>query len=208
MNEAGSSGDATAKSRATKGRRILILVFLTTTIPLVAAFILAQSGWRPHGARVNHGELLQPARPLPASTFQDPRRKPVTLDSLKGQWLLVTVAHGSCTVPCRSNLWKMQQVRLAQGQHMRRIDRVLIMDDRARTPAALVERDYPGTLVLTAKTPVIAVLAKVLADGDSAGNRIYLIDPNGNLVLRYPEGADGTGIRKDLARLLRLSRIG
>jgi hypothetical protein len=40
------------------------------------------------------------------------------------------------------------------------------------------------------------------------GDRIYLIDPLGNLVLRYAPGADPSGIRRDLARLLRLSQIG
>ncbi|MDP3715723.1 MAG: cytochrome C oxidase subunit I, partial [Burkholderiales bacterium] len=41
-----------------------------------------------------------------------------------------------------------------------------------------------------------------------ANDHIYLVDPLGNVVLRYPRDADPTRIKKDLQRLLRVSRIG
>jgi hypothetical protein len=41
-----------------------------------------------------------------------------------------------------------------------------------------------------------------------APGRVYLIDPIGNLVLSYAPDADPSGMRKDLARLLRLSQVG
>jgi hypothetical protein len=37
---------------------------------------------------------------------------------------------------------------------------------------------------------------------------VYVIDPLGNLVLRYPTNPDIRGIANDLARLLKASRIG
>jgi hypothetical protein len=36
----------------------------------------------------------------------------------------------------------------------------------------------------------------------------YLVDPLGNLVLRYPEDPDVKGMAKDIGRLLKASRIG
>jgi len=196
------------QGRTVRGRRILVLIFAAAAVPLIAAILLIQAGWRPETSNANNGELLQPARPISRITLSDPANRSVPIETLYGQWLTVTVTDGSCTVACRNSLWKMQQVRLAQGQHMRRVERILIMSHVARTPPRMIEQDFPGTRVLTANAAEMGRLKKLLADEKPAANRIYLIDPNGNLVLRYTENQDATGIRKDLSRLLRLSRIG
>jgi len=208
MQEASPTEHTEQARRTTRGRRLLILIALVSLIPFSLAVYLSSSGWRPSGSGVNFGELMEPARPLPAVALHESNGQPVSTESLRGHWILLTVAQSACTVACRNNLWKMQQVRLAQGKHMRRVERVLIMDSRARTPATVLARDYSGTRVLTGKAVDLLPLIRALADNDSAGDRVYLIDPHGNLVLRYAPHAEASGIRKDLARLLRLSQIG
>jgi len=208
MQEADSTEIAQEARRTARGRRLLLLMALVVLAPFVLAVYLSSSGWRPSGSSVNFGELVEPARPLPAVALRTPQGQPASTESLRGRWVLLTVAQSACTVTCRRNLWKMQQVRLAQGQHMRRVERVLLLDSRARTPAAALMREYPGTQVLIGKTADLAPLVRVLADRESVGDRLFLIDPNGNLVLRYAPNADTTGLRKDLGRLLRLSQIG
>ena len=66
--------------------------------------------------------------------------------------------------------------------------------------------------VIAGPPPAVAELARqfTLPAGSPLDDpdRIYVVDPLGNLMMSYPAGADPNGIRKDLARLLRVSRIG
>ncbi len=191
-----------------RGRWVLLVVALVAVLPFAVAVYFVVTDWRPAGRSVNFGELIEPAQPLPAVTLRGLDGKPVSIESLRGRWVLATVAQTGCTAGCRNNLWKMQQVRLAQGKHMQRVERVLLVDDRARLTATALARDYPGTQILRGDQATLAPLLRVLAGSEAADGRVFLVDPNGNLVLRYGVNADPIGLRKDLARLLRLSRIG
>ena len=91
-----------------------------------------------------------------------------------------------------------------QGKDRDRIERAWLITDDVPL-ATLLIREYDGTRMLRAKG------APLLAEFPAAGDRsdhIYLIDPLGNLVLRYPKDADPMKMNKDLQRLLKYSRIG
>lgn len=195
-----------------RGRRMLLLLALVALLPALVAGYLFVTDWRPSGKSIQYGELLTPPRSLPDVQLKDAGGQTVQLAALRSRWLLLTRARGSCTQACRKNLWAMQQVRLAQGKDMRRVERVLILDNPRTINPRQLERDYPGTQVLVGSAATLQSLRAVLdepgSSSDAGRDRIYLIDPLGNLVLRYAPGADPSGIRKDLARLLRLSQIG
>ena len=54
-----------------------------------------------------------------------------------------------------------------------------------------------------------AIDAAFKGSGTQAGPRdVYVVDPLGNLVMRFPSGSDRKGLIKDLDKLLRLSHIG
>jgi hypothetical protein len=107
----------------------------------------------------------------------------------------------------------MRQVHAAQGKEAERVQRVFVVTDASaldRLGAAL--RDYPGMIVLAGPPEAVASLARQFAVPEAAdpgrGGRIYLVDPLGNFMMHYAPDTDPNGLRKDLARLLRLSRIG
>lgn len=208
MQEAPPTDPGHTAARTTRGRRLLLVLALVALIPFVLAVYFVATDWRPEGRRVNFGELVEPALPLPEAMLRDADGNTVSTASLRGRWVLLTVVHGSCTAGCRGNLWKMQQARLAQGKHMRRVERLLLVDSRAHVLTAALARDYPGTRILTGSTAALAPLRQALTDSAAAGERIYLVDPNGNLVLRYGPHAETSSLHRDLARLLRLSQIG
>ena len=55
-----------------QGRSVLVGLAALFFVPLFAAFYLYYAGgWRPAGS-TNHGELVNPARPLPAASFTHP----------------------------------------------------------------------------------------------------------------------------------------
>jgi hypothetical protein len=184
-----------------KGRRTLLLIAAICALPIIASYVLYM-GWRPEG-RMNYGELLE-TRLLPVAILSDLAGKSIATDSLRGKWWLVTIQSPSCDPRCQRKLYTMRQVRTTQGENMERIERLwLINGDGAPDPKLLAE--HPGLLVGRPQDPAWLAAFPVK---DKASDHIYLIDPLGNLVLRYGDEVDPKGMIKDLTRLLKVSQIG
>ncbi|HWM42315.1 MAG TPA: cytochrome C oxidase subunit I [Burkholderiales bacterium] len=160
-------------------RNKLVWVALICAAPLVlgtAAYLL---GWSP-GALSNYGELLDPK---PVSGFE----------SLRGKWVLVTFDAAACDAYCERKLYFMRQVRRAQGKDMDRVERLWVLTDGAKPRAELLAA-IEGTRMQNLKP----------FDARSA-DHIYLVDPMGNLMLRFPRDPDPSKMIKDLQRLLKYS---
>jgi cytochrome oxidase Cu insertion factor (SCO1/SenC/PrrC family) len=169
--------------------------------PFIAALI-AYNWWQPQ-AGMNYGELI-PARPLIDPPLRHVDQRAFRLSELKGKWIMLQLNEADCAAACRAKLYNMRQVRLAQGREMERIERVWLILDEAPLETQLM-REYDGTRMLRAAG------SPLLAEFPVAGgvrDHIYLIDPLGNLMLRFPKNADPSKMHKDLARLLKVSRIG
>lgn len=169
--------------------------------PFIAALIV-YFYWQPQGG-MNYGELI-PARPLIDPPLRHLDQRTIRLSAFKGKWILLQLDQADCAAPCRAKLYNMRQVRLAQGREMERVERVWLILDEAPLETQLI-REYDGTRMLRAAgSPIVAEFPP----SGGARDHIYLIDPLGNLMLRFPKDADPRGMRKDLSRLLRASRIG
>jgi hypothetical protein len=126
------------------------------------------------------------------------------LSELRGKWVFLTVASGACDDFCRQKLYKMHQVRLTQGKNMDRITRAWLVDDDVR-PSTAVTTEYQGPRIVPAEGS--AVLSRLPAEG-AVRDHIYIADPLGNLMMRYPREADSSKMKKHVSKLLKLSRIG
>ncbi|MFK8018103.1 MAG: SCO family protein [Gammaproteobacteria bacterium] len=180
-----------------KGRRQFLMLVALFLGPVIAALALYFGGidLRPKGS-VNHGELISPVVQLPAVGDDE---------AFRGAWTLGVVAGPSCDESCEQALVMMRQIRLSLGREMERIERVLLI---AQEPAQLdrVEQAHPGLLILDARTREFGALAAQFPGDPSVS--IYLIDPLGNLMMRFDRATEPKAIRTDLKRLLRLSSIG
>jgi len=158
--------------------------------------------WRP-AQQMNHGELLE-TNPLPATLLQDISGRQFPLASLRGKWLLLTVQPAACDERCRLKLYFIRQVRIALNENMMRIERVWLLTGEGH-PASALLAEHPGLMVARAVDPAWLAVLPVRRE---ASEHIYLIDPLGNLVLRYNDESNPEGMLKDLVRLLKISRIG
>lgn len=206
--------------RARSGqRRVLIGVALLFFAPLGLAFYLyyGHGTWHP-GGRVNAGDLVNPARPLPALAL--PRwtsDKAATAGStdpnfLKGKWTFLYVGSGRCDAACLGRLYDTRQVRIALDRDMKRVQRVLIADSGC-CDALYLTAQQPDLIAVRASpeaAPLFALLPAQSGPGvpPFAESRVYLVDPLGNLMMSYAPSAKAKGMLEDLKRLLRLSSIG
>jgi cytochrome oxidase Cu insertion factor (SCO1/SenC/PrrC family) len=183
------------------GRVKMLAIAALCLAPFIAA-LAAYYYWHPQGG-ANYGELISP------HTLSDPplRRldqRAFRLSELRGKWILLQLDRADCAATCQAKLYDMRQVRLAQGREMERVERVWLILDEAPLETLLM-REYDGTRMLrVAGSPIVAEFPPA----GEAREHIYLIDPHGNLMLRFPKNADPRKMNKDLARLLRASRIG
>jgi hypothetical protein len=184
-----------------RGRLSLILIAALAVTPMLAAYALYH-WWRP-SAFTNYGELVTPT-PVADIVMRQPDGSELRLDAFKGKWVFLMVDSGACNESCRRKLYYMRQVRLTQGKDMDRIERAWLVDDR-EPPTAAITAEYAGTHVVVAQGSPL--LSRLPAAG-SVRDHIYIVDPLGNLILRYPRDVDPSRMKQDLIRLLKVSRIG
>jgi cytochrome oxidase Cu insertion factor (SCO1/SenC/PrrC family) len=179
---------------------LLLLAVLCIT-PVIMSYVIFYVA--PPARHTNYGELLE-TRPLPDPELELAGGGPFRLSKLKGKWLLLMVDSGNCDEFCRGKLYHLRQLRLTQGMDMERIERVWLLSDDA-VPAPATTHDYAGTWLIRAGG---TTLLRELPAPRTPADHIYIVDPLGNLVLRYARDADPRQIVKDISRLLRTSRIG
>lgn len=189
------------EQRKKRGRLSLWLMAFIAIAPVLGAYALYY--WWTPTSFTNYGQLLPPT-PITDVIVRRPDGTEVALDTLKGKWLLLMVDAGACGDFCREKLYKMRQVRLTQGKEMERIERVWLVDDDAAVAPAIAS-EYEGTLILSARGMTLGSRLPATA---SVRDHIYVVDPLGNLMMRYPRDADPSKMKKDVTKLLKVSRIG
>ena len=180
-------------------RAPLIGLLIAFAAPLACAFWLYYgSGWRPAG-HTNHGELIEPVRELPLAAVSG-------ASILKGKWSLVVVGTGPCEASCQAALVTARQTWLSLGKLTERVQRVLLAGPGC-CDAQYLAREHEGLIRLEAGGPEARGLLATFP-GEHQSRMIFIVDPLGNLMMRYDSQANPKGLRQDLQRLLDLSHIG
>lgn len=193
------------KQNENKGRWKLFAIVLICAAPIVAAYFTYYV-IKPE-SRTNYGTLIDPrAYPIPKLGTTTLDGKATTLDAYKGKWIMLQVSDADCQDACEKKLYDMRQLRLAQGKDMDRIERVWLITDDKPMDTILI-REFDGTDMLRAKPDAVRAWLPV-EEGTTASDHIYMIDPLGNLMMRFPKDADPNKIKKDLYKLLKASAIG
>ena len=175
--------------RTVRGRIKMLAVLLVCAAPVIASYFTYYVV-RPEGRR-NHGELIEPQRPLPVLTAQALDGQPVPLSSLKGQWLLVSVAGGACDAACERNLYVQRQLREGLGKEKERLDWVWLVPDAQPVRESLRPALGQATVLRVNGEQLAQWLAP--APGHQLADHLYLVDPMGNWMMRFPVPAAQPG---------------
>lgn len=180
-----------------------ILVALFALPSLAAWFFYLNPEYLPAG-RSNRGELIHPVRPVADLALATPDGQTFPLRTLEGNWTMLATTEGPCAETCQRHLFEFNQIRLALADNRYRAERVLLYATPAQAAdaEAMAER-FPGTRVLIADADTVAEVQRrfePLADGR------FLIDPMGNLMMRYAADAPPKDMLKDLEKLFKASK--
>jgi hypothetical protein len=181
-----------------KTRRMLLLLGGISLAPFVGSLLLYYF-WTPRSF-TNYGELL-PVTPLAGVAFPAKEGAPFRIDELQGKWVFVMADKAACDEGCKAKLYLMRQIRLTQGKDQDRIERLWLVTD-GQVPAPALVSEYAGTRVVVAADDA---LLQRLPAADSATDHVYMIDPLGNLMMRFPRDPDPSKVKRDVSRLMKAS---
>ena len=203
MPSPGQSMDGHALNPS-RGRFKMMAVMLVCAAPVVASYFTYYV-IKPEGRR-NFGELINPQKSLPDMAATTLDATTVNLQSLKGQWLLVSVAGGACDDKCSRHLYLQRQIRESLGREKDRLDRVWLIADAAPVSDQLQPALRGATTLRVAPDGLATWLAP--AAGQQLPDHLYLVDPMGNWMLRFPANLDmasAAKAKRDVERVLRAS---
>jgi hypothetical protein len=194
-------GTARSAAATRSGRWKMILLMLVCAAPVIASYFTYYV-IRPEGRR-NYGELIDPQRPLPALSGVNAQGQTVPLTSLRDQWLLISVADSACNDLCQRHLYLQHQMRETLGRDKDRLDWVWLRTGAADLSTVLSEATQ-AALVLRMDPSALASWLEPAA-GHLIEDHLYVVDPMGNWMMRFPADLDPKQAKRDLNRLLRAS---
>jgi hypothetical protein len=193
-------------------RRLLYGLAVLFYAPLALSFYLyyGSGGWRPNG-HVNHGDLVEPPTAMPALALPlvDTGAGTTQPDFLRHKWTFLYVGAGACLADCRTRLYDTRQVRLALNRDMDRVQRVFMAS--GDPDLAFLRANHPDLItvrVTPAAQPLLDALSSAAGLPAQTADRVYVIDPLGNLMMSYAPGIAPKGMLEDMKRLLGLSHVG
>ncbi len=184
-----------------RGRRYLPLyVLIAITILPVAAAYIAYYVVPPSG-RTNYGTLIEPQRPTPTLPLARLDGTAFDLRELRGKWVFIMVDSGNCDRECEDKLLMMRQQRTMTGKNRDQIERVWLIVDQV--PLSIMQmREYEGTHFIRAPLQALRDFLALPGADSRLQDHVWVIDPTGNLMLRWPKEAEPNGVKRDVARLL------
>jgi len=199
----------------THKRSLLVIGLMIATIlgPLLFAWGLLEKGDARQFRLNHHGDLLTSLPNIANMHFYDLHAKEHTTGkALMGKWWLFYVGAQQGDFACEKTLADLRQIHVALGKYAPKLHRAFIADpynpshaceNTLDSPTAalsvfkLGKRDFHH-LILPASNP---------SDRYDVGE-FYLVDPRGNMMMRYSSQAPPQDILSDIKRLLRLSKAG
>lgn len=177
-----------------RGRLMLITLFLLFFGTVFGAGVLRFAGWQPQGSKT-HGEMLQPAVDVRSATPMLADGTPYPWDPVERTWRIVVAPPAGCEEACVGLTQDLDKVWRLFGHRADHAELLWIGTLPQGAPGNAAWRE------VRADDPLRALLPGV---DDPSGIPVYVIDPNGFVILRYAPGSDPGGLRTDVARLLKL----
>lgn len=187
-------------------KRTLILLLAMAIAPIIAAQLYFSYGNL--SSNSNNGELIAPTVDIDTLQLTNENGERVNRDDLTHKWRMIVIVGRDCNELCNLSLYQMRQINIALGKHYDRFRHMVIhVDDMSDTFSKLMQVEYLDTLHAYSEQQL--VLQKLnIKDINNISSSIYIMDPIGNIMMKFSTGMNPKLILKDLKRLLKVSQIG
>jgi len=191
-----------------KNRITIIVVFAMSIIPFGIAWYLAAN---PDTVKLgtNNGELITPPTTTEVEQFSGADNfTNENLKELKGHWVMINIVKQQCDKICADALYASRQVSLMVGKDIARLRRAVFISNQ--TQLADLPEEWQDDARLLKIVPSVALQEKInqITSSSPQEGWLLLMDPLGNLMMKYASGFDPYKVRNDLSKLLRISQIG
>ena len=185
-------------ARTDRSKVLVLVIAAIAFVPLFLAYIVfLYFPTLVPGTTTNHGTLIQP----PVQVNDDNLVLP-------GKWVMLIPVKTECDNACERVLYLSRQVHISLGKDASRIRRVILTSDSLSTGFLdLLAREHYQAAIVSLGRDATTILRKVATDpaGDPV---VFIMDPNGNIMMYYLPSQGGKPMLNDLKHLLKVSSIG
>jgi cytochrome oxidase Cu insertion factor (SCO1/SenC/PrrC family) len=183
----------------------LWFVVLAFVAPVVVAYVMYFSG--AITTYSNNGEILNPIVDVADFKLKDDKNVSVSREALTRKWRLISFVGAECDEACNARLYDSRQVHKSLGKDQERVERLIVhLEPAGSALSGLIKSDYPKAINVYGSEKIIS---DVLGAGAGiSNNEIYLVDPIGNVMMRFSNELTKKEIKSDLKKLLKVSQIG
>ncbi|MEM7304543.1 MAG: hypothetical protein AAF372_03330 [Pseudomonadota bacterium] len=182
---------------------MLFAVFLVPLLIAISMYVMHSESSKLNTAA--NGELIHPAQPIETLSLLSDDNTMYALDDIKGKWTLVLYIDDACNLECEAGLFKIRQTRISTGRERNRVQLLAINSGGVRVAPDIIQRNPK---IIFTQFEQLMISDEVADKEELQDSYIYIIDPNGNLMMKYDSDATSKGILKDIKKLLKLSNIG
>lgn len=186
--------EARAPHQRRRGRWQLLLIVAMVIGPMILATGMYKLQFWVPDSRTYHGEMIGNGQ----------SRADLGVQADEARWQLLVTAPRDCAVDCQQLVYLARQIQIALGRDASRASHALAAaQPLSEEYAARLQREYPQLQ----RYPLDPSASAKGANAQGAP-QLWIVDPHGNLVLRYDARVKGKDLLNDLRHLLKLSNIG
>jgi cytochrome oxidase Cu insertion factor (SCO1/SenC/PrrC family) len=160
---------------------------------------------------VNHGEILKPIVHISSFKLTDENNDIIPQDDLTYKWRLVSFVSQDCNEKCEKRLYDTRQIHRSLGKNQHRLSRMFVhLEPAGESLTKLMKETHDNVIHVNGNA---ATIREALGDNihDNLGitnNETYIMDPMGNVMMRFTEEQPNKEFLYDLKKLLKASQIG
>ena len=160
---------------------------------------------------VNHGEILNPIVHIASFKLKDENNEIIPQDDLTYKWRLISFVGKDCDEQCETRLFDTRQIHTLLAKNQHRLMRMFVhLEPAGDSLLKLIEQTHPNVIHVNgdADTIIDALGVNVREAAGIMNNETYIMDPMGNVMMRFTQDQPNKEFLYDLKKLLKASQIG
>ena len=160
---------------------------------------------------VNHGEILNPIVHISSFELTNKSGEIIPEKELTYKWRLISFVAKDCDQQCETRLFDTRQIHTSLGKNQHRLSRMFVhLEPAGDSFSTLIAESHPDVIHVNGHVDIIikALADNIRDDASITNNETYIMDPMGNVMMRFTQEQPSKEFLYDLKKLLKASQIG